>query len=69
MESLASLARICKDTRVIAHHLRTIRAAYEILVFDKGKEAECGRHQDLLAKGGLYTSLWEAQEKAGGWKL
>jgi ATP-binding cassette subfamily B protein len=54
---------------VIAHHLRTIRAADEILVFDKGEVAERGRHHDLLARGGLYTTLWEAQEKAKVWKV
>lgn len=54
---------------VIAHHLRTIRAADQILVFDKGEVMERGKHQDLLAKGGLYATLWGAQEKADGWKI
>jgi ATP-binding cassette subfamily B protein len=54
---------------VIAHHLRTIRAADQILVFDKGEIAERGSHQELLSKSGLYAGLWEAQEKAGGWKI
>jgi ATP-binding cassette subfamily B protein len=54
---------------VIAHHLRTIRTASNILVFDKGRIVEHGGHQELLARGGLYNALWEAQEKAGGWKI
>ncbi|MDR3288491.1 MAG: ABC transporter ATP-binding protein/permease [Peptococcaceae bacterium] len=54
---------------VIAHHLRTIRAADQILVFDQGVVTERGGHQDLLARGGLYAALWEAQEKAVGWKI
>jgi ATP-binding cassette subfamily B protein len=32
-----------------------------ILVFDKGKIVEDGTHNGLLAKGGLYTTLWDAQ--------
>jgi ATP-binding cassette subfamily B protein len=58
-----------RTVMVIAHHLRTIRAADEILVFDKGEVIERGGHQDLLSSGGLYAALWEAQEKAGGWKV
>jgi ATP-binding cassette subfamily B protein len=54
---------------VIAHHLRTIRAAAEILVFDKGEVIERSGHQDLLARDGLYAALWEAQEKAKVWKI
>ena len=32
-----------------------------ILVFDKGKIVEDGTHTDLLAKGGVYKNLWDAQ--------
>jgi ATP-binding cassette subfamily B protein len=54
---------------VIAHHLRTVRTAEQILVFDRGEIAESGRHEDLMARGGIYARLWQAQEQAKGWKL
>jgi ATP-binding cassette subfamily B protein len=46
---------------VIAHRLSTIRAADQILVVDSGRIVERGRHEDLLAKGGLYNELYETQ--------
>lgn len=42
---------------VIAHRLSTIRDCDEIIVMDKGKVVERGNHDELYAKGGLYTSL------------
>ncbi len=50
-----------KTTIVIAHRLSTLLHMDRILVFDKGKIVEDGTHQDLLAKGGMYKTLWEAQ--------
>lgn len=44
-------------TIVIAHRLSTIRDADEIIVMDKGKVVERGTHDELYAKGGLYTKL------------
>lgn len=51
-----------RTTLVIAHRLSTIVEADEILVMDKGRIAERGRHEDLLAKGGLYAEMWTRQQ-------
>ncbi|HUX79704.1 MAG TPA: ABC transporter ATP-binding protein [Alphaproteobacteria bacterium] len=50
-----------KTTIVIAHRLSTLLHMDRILVFDRGKVVEDGTHQELLAKGGLYKTLWDAQ--------
>jgi len=49
---------------VIAHRLSTILAADMILVMDKGKIAERGTHEELLATGGIYSQLYETQFRA-----
>jgi ATP-binding cassette subfamily B protein len=54
---------------VIAHHLRTIRTADNIIVFDRGEIAQMGTHDSLLNAGGLYHSLWNAQDKAKKWQI
>lgn len=46
---------------VIAHHLKTIQKADQILVFQKGNLLEKGKHGELLEKDGYYTKLWKAQ--------
>lgn len=46
---------------VVAHHLKTIQKADQILVFQKGNLLEKGKHEELLEKGGYYTKLWKAQ--------
>jgi subfamily B ATP-binding cassette protein MsbA len=59
-EGLAELMR-GRTTFVIAHRLSTIRRADQILVLEQGKIIEHGRHQELLALGGLYHSLYTRQ--------
>lgn len=50
-----------KTSLVIAHRLSTLLDMDRILVFDQGKIVEDGTHGELLAKGGLYKTLWDAQ--------
>ena len=52
-----------RSSLVIAHRLSTILAADKILVINQGELAEQGTHETLLAKGGLYTELYETQFK------
>ena len=61
-----ALDRVSKDrtTLVIAHRLSTIVSADRILVLDKGALVESGTHGELMAKDGLYASLWNRQRQA-----
>ena len=59
-EATARLA-VGRTTIVIAHRLSTVLAADVIFVFDGGRIVERGRHADLVARGGLYASLYREQ--------
>ena len=65
-EIQASLREVSRSrtTLVIAHRLSTVIDADQILVLDKGRVVERGRHGELLAKGGLYASMWRRQQEA-----
>ena len=52
-----------RTTIVIAHRLSTVRHADRILVLTETGVAEEGRHDELVARGGAYASLWEAQAR------
>ena len=58
-----AITELAKDRTVlvIAHHLKTIQKADQILVFQKGNLLEKGKHGELLEKDGYYTKLWKAQ--------
>jgi ATP-binding cassette subfamily B protein len=53
-----------RTTLVIAHRLSTIVGADEIIVLDQGEIVERGTHYALLAKKGLYASMWNRQREA-----
>jgi ATP-binding cassette subfamily B protein len=61
-ESMEKLAK-GRTTLVIAHRLSTIQKAERIIVLDKGKIVEQGRHEDLIENQGTYAKLYEQQFK------
>ena len=58
-----------KTVLVIAHRMRTIEAADQIVVLDKGVVVEKGNHDTLMKKNGLYRKLVDLQTEAANWKL
>jgi ATP-binding cassette subfamily B protein len=47
---------------VIAHRLSTVMEADQILVLEKGEIKECGKHDELISRGGLYSELFARQD-------
>ncbi len=58
-----------KTVLMVAHRLATIQNADQILVFDQGRLAERGQHDDLLQRHGVYARLWQSGQDAGQWTL
>ena len=58
-----------KTVIMIAHRLKTIRNADQILVLKDGEIVERGNHEELIKNNGLYSDLINAKSKAESWKL
>ena len=58
-----------KTVLVIAHRLRTVVDADQILVLSDGKIEEAGTHEQLMSKNGLYRHLYQIQEKSREWAV
>ncbi|MEA4847289.1 MAG: ABC transporter ATP-binding protein [Clostridiaceae bacterium] len=54
---------------VIAHRLKTVAGANQIIVLDEGNLSEQGTHDELLSKNGLYAKLWHIQQESLGWSV
>jgi len=58
-----------KTVIMIAHRLKTIRNADQILVLKNGQIVQRGNHDQLMFEGGLYSDLINAKYKSESWKL
>ena len=68
MEAITELTRE-KTVIMIAHRLKTVRCADQILVVDKGQLVQRGTHDELLAQDGIYRRFISGRQQAVGWKL
>ncbi|WP_312279415.1 ATP-binding cassette domain-containing protein [Oscillibacter sp.] len=66
-----AISELVKDTTVImiAHRLKTVQNADQILVLEDGQLKEEGTHQRLLSQEDLYAKLWNMQQKSLNWNF
>lgn len=67
----SAVAQLTQDRTVImiAHRLKTVRDANQIIVLDGGRVVQHGTHDALMEEGGIYADFVDMREKAIGWKL
>ena len=58
-----------KTVIMIAHRLRTVVDADQILVLEDGRLVESGTHSELMEKKGLYQRLYHIQQESLGWAV
>ncbi len=58
-----------KTIIMIAHRLKTVRNASQIVVLDKGEIVQQGTHKELMKQQGIYRDFVEMRERAAGWKV
>ncbi|GBF35438.1 ABC transporter ATP-binding protein [Desulfocucumis palustris] len=54
---------------IIAHRLKTVVTADNIIVLENGRIVEQGKHEALLSQQGLYARLWSLQQQTSGWNM
>ena len=66
-----AVKELTKDKTVIAiaHKLRSVKDADKIVVLDKGRIADTGKHNELIKRCEIYGKLWKASEEAEQWSL
>lgn len=67
-EAIRNLTRE-KTILMIAHRLKTVRDADRILVIDKGRVVQQGKHEDLMKQDGIYKNFVTGRKKAVSWKI
>ena len=58
-----------KTIIMIAHRLKTVRHADQILVVDHGRIVQQGKHEELMKQPGIYADFVGGRKQAAGWKL
>ena len=71
VEVQQAIEELVKDRTVvmIAHKLKTIAGADQIIVLDQGEVKEVGTHKELMDNHGLYRHLWDIQQTTAGWQI
>ena len=67
-EAIENLTRQ-KTIIMIAHRLKTVRNADQIVVIDKGKIVQQGKHDELMKEDGIYRNFIAGRKQAVGWKI
>ncbi|MDO4633614.1 MAG: ABC transporter ATP-binding protein [Eubacteriales bacterium] len=70
-ELVAAIEELTKEKTIImiAHRLKTVRNADQIIVIDQGRIVQKGKHDDLIKQDGIYRNFVSEREKAISWKL
>ena len=68
-ELMEAIDALTKEKTMIAHRLKTVRNADQIVVIDKGRIVQQGTHNQLMKQEGIYKRFVDSREQAVSWKL
>ncbi|MBQ5484250.1 MAG: ATP-binding cassette domain-containing protein, partial [Lachnospiraceae bacterium] len=70
-ELTQAIANLTKEKTIImiAHRLKTVRHADQIIVIDQGKIVQRGKHEQLMKQDGIYKNFVSGRKQAVGWKI